>query len=913
MPLFSSSSGFQINGGSFIDIARDVNIQSAAPTDFLAELSLLGAYGRQLPGPDRSVRQTETARMLPYDISRRPQISLGPGETVPDKQLWDFDAAHPSLTPDGAQLERRYAVSRRDSFATSQHPSLGGDASPATGSEAPRHDHHIVSGSRLQKEPQTNITVGGNVNHIQRYGETGLHILHNASARDAFHDSAERSPQPKCHPETRKKMLEDLWNWASSDDPRSGVLWLYGPAGAGKSAIAQSLCQKLEQAGRFGGGFFFKRGDPSRGNAKRLFPTLAYQLALLKGSHLHRAISRRVEENPSILDRSLSGQLQELIIEPCRKSPDARHLVLVIDGLDECDRQHVQQEVLDAIGNCIAGGRLPLRFLIASRPEPHIGEIFRSPCLKTVHRPLNVLQSFDDVRRYLVDEFARVHTQHDETMATVPAPWPPQRVIEHLVQKSSGYFIYASTVVKFIDDKNFRPTERLEIIMGLAEPELGSPFASLDQLYIQILSSAPQRPQLLRILTVMMSEFNLDVDHIEQLLRRKAGDARLTLRDLHSLLMVDARITVHHASFRDFLHDPTRSGPFYVGSSQHRDNLVRDILKAFSHECDSPAFDMIRKLKFQTAFQYITSVKPSPDLVALLPLFQPDYLFPLGRPNVTKALDMTLTWLKVCSASGIHKVMLTRIQQIRPPPQRLIQLWQDYRFMGLCDNIWSEPRISIDSQTNRLAIPLLEASPELVRILHTYAFTCAANDSCLRPSLSDIRGLLDLTWEELRTSICALTAKTGQNEGILRNLLLSATQPSVFRAFDARLTSGTLVRNFMTTIRKTHLGELPCRTWGCIRSFSYLLRSQPPFLELLIELHGLYLGCPGLFDEWNAQTFYHIIKWLWTLTEPPIELISDFQHRLDSREHLLGRYESNYEDSWRKWKEHPLRWGYFSA
>ncbi|KAJ7702080.1 hypothetical protein B0H16DRAFT_750441 [Mycena metata] len=654
MAFFPSSSGFQINGGSFINIGRDINIQSAEPTELLKELSVLDASSswRQLHGPDRSVRCTETMRMLPYDIFRRPQISLRPGETVSDERPWESDFVHPSLTPDGGQLQRRHAVSRRDSFATSQHPSVG-DASTETSSVAPRHDHH---GIRLQREPQTNITVSGNVNHIQRYGETGLHILHNASARDAFHDSAERSPQPKCHPETRKTMLEALWTWASDDDPRSSVLWLHGPAGAGKSAIAQSFCQTLEKAGCFGGGFFFKRGDPSRGNAKRLFPTLAYQLALLKDVapyHLHSAISRKVEENPSILDRSFSGQLQELIIEPCRRSPDARHLVLVIDGLDECDRQHVQQELLRAIGSSIAGGKLPLRFLIASRPEPHIGEIFRSPCLKTVHRPLNVLQSFDDVRRYLVAEFARVQAQHDETMATVPAPWPPRRVIEHLVEKSSGYFVYASTVVKFIDDKNFRPTDRLEIIMGLAEPELGSPFASLDQLYIQILSSVPQRPQLLRILTVMMAELNLDLGHTEQLLRLKAGDVRLTLRDLHSLLMVNARITVHHASFRDFLHDPTRSGPFYVGSSQHRDNLVRDILKAFSHEYDEPAFDMIRNLKVQTAFKYITSVEPSPDLVALLSSFKPDYIFPLGRPNVTRALDMTLTWLQVCFASAV--------------------------------------------------------------------------------------------------------------------------------------------------------------------------------------------------------------------------------------------------------------------
>lgn len=114
----------------------------------------------------------------------------------------------------------------------------------------------------------------------------GLHILHRAIAGDAFHDSAERYPQPQCHPDTRTKLLEVLSKWAcgieppinwTSDDnvstiseeddnvsaisgeddeknnqPSSCILWLHGPAGSGKSAVAQSLCQKLKEEGRLG-------------------------------------------------------------------------------------------------------------------------------------------------------------------------------------------------------------------------------------------------------------------------------------------------------------------------------------------------------------------------------------------------------------------------------------------------------------------------------------------------------------------------------------------------------------------------------------------------------------------------------------------------------------------------------------
>ncbi|KAJ6603359.1 hypothetical protein DFH09DRAFT_807266, partial [Mycena vulgaris] len=56
---------------------------------------------------------------------------------------------------------------------------------------------------------------------------------------------------------------------------------LYGPAGAGESAVAQSFCQMLKEEGCLGS-FFLKHGwHPYRGTAKSLFPTIAYQLALL--------------------------------------------------------------------------------------------------------------------------------------------------------------------------------------------------------------------------------------------------------------------------------------------------------------------------------------------------------------------------------------------------------------------------------------------------------------------------------------------------------------------------------------------------------------------------------------------------------------------------------------------------------
>ncbi|KAJ6504976.1 hypothetical protein C8R45DRAFT_543569 [Mycena sanguinolenta] len=321
-------------------------------------------------------------------------------------------------------------------------------------------------------------------------------MLHRRVAIAAFHDSAESFPQPKCHPETRTQMLEDLRAWALDTDPATTILWLYGPAGAGKSAIMQALARQLEDAGRLGGCFFFKRGHATCGSGQDVFSTIAYQLAL-NCPALRGTISYIVDKNPSITELSIATQMKALISYPWRAHRDRDSVTVLIDGLDECDRHDAQEEILRAIRDSSSKHTIPLRFIVASRPEPHIREMFDSAFYFGHHRSLNVEQSFEDVRKYLRDEFSRIHRDHC-TMAGMLSPWPSCETLEDLVDKSSGHFIYAATIIKFIDDKNYRPTQRLEIVLDGGRGS-ESAFDALDQLYMSILASAPRQAELVPI------------------------------------------------------------------------------------------------------------------------------------------------------------------------------------------------------------------------------------------------------------------------------------------------------------------------------------------------------------------------------------------------------------------------------
>jgi hypothetical protein len=428
---------------------------------------------------------------------------------------------------------------------------------------------------------------------------------------EAFHNPADSYDQPRCHPETRVEMQDKLWNWCINgkwpgEEPQTGsdlelssgdsgagstdssaeptILWVHGPAGAGKSSIMQTLSQRSENAGRLGATFFFKRGHPTRGNAKALFTTIALQLAV-NSPQLEHHISQTVERNPTLVGRSIGIQLQELILNPCMglESPPG---TIIIDGLDECEGQNAQQEILHLIRDSTQQ-QMPLRFIIASRPEAHIREVFDDDCFHGLYRAFNVESSFNDVRKYLVAEFARIHREHS-TMTAVPAPWPSEEVLESLVWKSSGYFIYASTVIKFVDDKNFRPTQRLKAIESLARIDFETPFGALDELYTQILSAVPRNPQLVPILRVIeYFGWFLKPGDIDELLVLETGDTALFLRGLHSLMRLEY-LGFIHASFSDFLGDPSRAGNFYIGDPVGLAELARLVLTELGREYEDP-------------------------------------------------------------------------------------------------------------------------------------------------------------------------------------------------------------------------------------------------------------------------------------------------------------------------------------
>jgi hypothetical protein len=376
---------------------------------------------------------------------------------------------------------------------------------------------------------------------------------------------------------------DDIMKWLDDVDDPELVLWMYGSAGVGKSAIAQAiatLCYESEPR-RLAGAFFLSRTAPAesgRGDEKRLVATLAYQMAM-NIPNLELYIANAIAMNRVVFDLDLETQIRELILNPLAILSDNMSvpippMILILDALDECSPTSSQARIIKAFMAII--GKIPHNFpcklLIASRPETNIQSIFVAPEISPVVRSVSLNMNYHadkDIQRFLVDGFNRFKETHP-SRSIFPAVWPTDDDINELVRRSSGQFIYASTVQKYIQEDHANPILRLKSILDLVKDPINQPFAELDTVYSHIFRHLKELETVLYIMCIRrccMASPNLTITFCESLLDVPKGGGAVALQGLSSVIQVirfsDIFFT-RHASLTDFLEDKRRSGDFYV-------------------------------------------------------------------------------------------------------------------------------------------------------------------------------------------------------------------------------------------------------------------------------------------------------------------------------------------------------------
>jgi hypothetical protein len=423
--------------------------------------------------------------------------------------------------------------------------------------------------------------------------------------RNAGHQAGHHD---KCLPGTRESVLWDVLLWAKNPQDQN-VFWMNGLAGTGKSTIAQSFSDMTAKDGFLGASFFCSRDYLDRKELKNIFPTLAYQLAC-RYPHFRSHVVTSIKKDPTLAHTSLISQFESLLANPL--SGTNISCIIVIDALDECIDDQPASAILSVLGRFAK--RLPLvKFFITGRPEPRIRSGFRLPLLEPLTHIFLLheveLSSVDnDIRLYLTQKLTAITKQRSDL--ELPDPWPRDNEIEALTKKSSGLFIFASTLARFIASEHHEPDERLQLVLSEASGTMHEGRTGIDSLYSQVLLHAfsdVREPAVFenirRVLGAIVLAFNpLSRKALSTILGLSTSLISTTLRHLHSVILVPAdetkEIRIFHKSFPDFLQDGGRCTDrrFHISArTYHGDMVLRclELVKEIKRNpCSLPPFTM---------------------------------------------------------------------------------------------------------------------------------------------------------------------------------------------------------------------------------------------------------------------------------------------------------------------------------
>ncbi|KAF9260173.1 hypothetical protein L218DRAFT_622057 [Marasmius fiardii PR-910] len=190
-------------------------------------------------------------------------------------------------------------------------------------------------------------------------------------------------------------VLGVLSGWAHASRLKKGavgVYWLQGSDSVWRSAIAQRLAKSCEGKELLAT-FFFSSKDRNRNKFKYLVLAIAHEM-MITNCGTRDTIIRAVHAKPDIFRASVETQFETLVtgafLNWRKKLHNAffpLHVVtasstlIILDGLDECSSARAQTRVLSLVLSAMEN-KLPVRFLICSRPTVHLQKAFHDPNLR---------------------------------------------------------------------------------------------------------------------------------------------------------------------------------------------------------------------------------------------------------------------------------------------------------------------------------------------------------------------------------------------------------------------------------------------------------------------------------------------------------------------------------------------------
>ncbi|KAJ4228801.1 hypothetical protein NW757_014089 [Fusarium falciforme] len=430
---------------------------------------------------------------------------------------------------------------------------------------------------------------------------------------DALHDSdAVSRHTPFCHEDTRKGILKKIAEWAKSVESET-IFWLHGPAGTGKSAIARTIAHQLaktepEATVQLGASYFFKR--PDRTCSKQFFPTIAARLVhsipRLKGHVQNSLDDCGWLGEAEIEGKDRKQQFETLILNPIkdlsRKCPVKVTRVIVIDALDECEREDIPT-ICTQLSRLQEVHEVRLRVLLTSRSTGTIDDALGDLKEKPTARRLSLLD-FSGETKVDIEKFLKANFVDIKKRKKISEDWPSRKDLDRLLilaTTPSPLFIYAATLCRHVDNPMTltNPVRRLERWLGEHDKNASQLNEQLNQMYKTVLDEAlfglhdDEKQLLAEILrSVVLLAIPLPARRLAALLDMKDYDVDCLLPNLHAVLDVRSGrpVEILHESFRDFLLGTKGTGAdsFRVDAAETHEMLVKMCINRMKGKDDEP-------------------------------------------------------------------------------------------------------------------------------------------------------------------------------------------------------------------------------------------------------------------------------------------------------------------------------------
>jgi hypothetical protein len=296
----------------------------------------------------------------------------------------------------------------------------------------------------------------------------------------------EYDKQKACLPGTRKELLNDIEEWIHMPGEGSErILWLSGPAGTGKSSVANSIAERMDSMGRLAASFRFDRGQADRTPAV-LIGNLCRQVARFDGS-LEGAILEALKRHGPGGSMPCASQAVKLFVRPISKIEIVGPIVIVIDALDESGNdEHVQggtsrEDLVRTIVEEFIHLPPSVKLLITSREEGSITAFMSTSrlCKRLLITEASGVEAD-------IEAFIETEMRHIRKLKRREPNWPGREKVQALIQHTNGLFIWAAIACNFIK-QGHDPDSQMKKILDPSIPRL---LTALDGLYMTLVEQS---------------------------------------------------------------------------------------------------------------------------------------------------------------------------------------------------------------------------------------------------------------------------------------------------------------------------------------------------------------------------------------------------------------------------------------